>query len=111
MASRSTRTSIVRRLREKNPASLSALVFNCLTSTAIWLRFVLSEQRAVLDAARTLFSGRGYENTCINDIVRTSGVSVDSIYAATAGVDRARACCESAGHSHSLMAATSTVAS
>ncbi|AZP22743.1 TetR/AcrR family transcriptional regulator [Streptomyces aquilus] len=37
-------------------------------------------QRAVLDAARTLFSERGYENTSINDIVQTSGVSVGSIY-------------------------------
>lgn len=37
-------------------------------------------QRAVLDAARTLFASQGYEDTTVDDIVRQSGISVGSIY-------------------------------
>lgn len=37
-------------------------------------------QRLVLDAARSLFAEKGYDDTSINDIVERSNVSVGSIY-------------------------------
>ncbi|MGQ4615622.1 TetR family transcriptional regulator [Nocardia sp. R7R-8] len=37
-------------------------------------------KQAVLDAARVLFSIKGYEATSINELVKASGVSVGSIY-------------------------------
>lgn len=39
-------------------------------------------RRAVLDAARDLFVGRGYARTTVSDIARHAGVAVDTVYAA-----------------------------
>jgi AcrR family transcriptional regulator len=37
-------------------------------------------KRAVLDAARSLFNEKGYDNTSMDDIVTASGASIGSIY-------------------------------
>src|SRR5690348_16460533 len=44
-----------------------------------WPRSIATKQ-AILDAAKQLFTEKGYEATTINDIVAQSGISVGSVY-------------------------------
>lgn len=59
--------------------SLQAPPARTRAKSGVWAQSTATK-KAVLDAARQSFAERGYEASTINDIVRSSGVSVGSIY-------------------------------
>lgn len=66
-------------VKTEPPDSAERIMRLARSTSGRWPRSVAT-QRAILDAAITLFAEKGYDNTSIDEIVKLSGVSVGSIY-------------------------------